>query len=71
MDISDLGEGFNPAISFDRESVVRAMKKFAEQSSQNLKRNVDSFLAGAEHDSDSLLLPGGKRTVSTKFCLTY
>ena len=55
MDISDLGEGFNPAISFDRESVVRVVKKFAEQISQNLKRNVDSFLAGAEHDSDSLL----------------
>ena len=55
MDISDLGEGFNPAISFDRESVVRVMEKFAEQSSQNLKRNADSFLAGAEHDNDNLL----------------
>ena len=71
MDISDLGEGFNPAISFDREPVVRVMKKIAEQSLQNLTRNADAFLAGIEHDNDSLLWPGGKKTVINKFCLTY
>ena len=55
VDISDLGEGFNPAISFDREPVVKCMKKIAEQSSQNLKKNADAFLAGVEHDNDSLI----------------
>ena len=38
VDINDLGEGFNPAILFDREPVVKCMKKIAEQSSQNLKK---------------------------------
>ena len=71
VDISDLDEGFNPAISFDREPVVKCMKKIAEQSSQNLKRNADAFLAEIEYDKDSLVWPGGKRTVSNKFCLTY
>ena len=36
VDISDLGEGFNPTISFDREPVVKYMKKIAKKSSQNL-----------------------------------
>ena len=71
VDISDLGEGFNPAISFDREPAVKCMKKIAKQSSQNLKRNADAFLAGLEHDNDSLIWPDGKRTVSNKFSLTY
>ena len=71
VDISDLGEGFNPVISFDREPVVKCMKKIAKQSSQNLKRNADAFLAGIEHDNGSLIWPDGKRTVSNKFSLTY
>ena len=71
LDLNDLGKGFNLAISFDREPVVKCMKKIAEQSSQNLKRNADAFLAGIEHDNDSLIWPGGKRTVSSKFSLTY
>ena len=71
VDISDLGEGFNPAISFDRAIVVECVKKVAEQSSQDLKRNADAFLSGIEHDNDSLIWPGEKRTVSNKFCLTY
>ena len=71
VDIINLGKNFNPAISFDREPVVKCMKKIAEQSSQNLKRNADAFLAEIEYDKDSLVWPGGKRTVSNKFCLTY
>ena len=71
VDISDLGEGFNPSMSFDRVPMVKCMKKIAEQSSQNLKRNADAFLAGIEHDNDSLIWLGSKRTVSNKFCLTY
>ena len=55
VDIINLGENFNPAISFDREPVVKCMKKIAKQSSQNLKRNTDAFLAGIEHDNDSLV----------------
>ena len=71
VDVSDLGEGVNPAIPFDREPVVKCMKKIAEQSSHNLKRNADAFSPGIEHDNDSLIWPGGKRTVCNKFCLTY
>ena len=67
VDISDLGVDFNPVISFDREPVVKCMKKIAEQSSQNLKRNADAFLAGVEHGNDSLLWSGGRRTVTNKF----
>ena len=43
VDISDLDEGFNPAISFDRKAVVKWMKKIAEQSSQNLKKVLMHF----------------------------
>ena len=71
VDISDLGESFNLAISFDRAIVVECVKKIAEQSSQNLKRNADAFLSGIQHGNDSLIWPGEKRTVSNKFCLTY
>ena len=62
--ITDLGEDFNPALAFDRASVVKFMKKVAEQSSQNLKRNADAFLSKTKHDNDTLIWPGGKRTVS-------
>ena len=41
VNISELGEDFNPALSFDRAAVVSYMKKVAEQSSQNLTRNAD------------------------------
>ena len=44
VNINDLGEDFNPALSFDRAAVVSYMKKVTEQSSQNLKRNADVFL---------------------------
>ena len=71
MDISDLNEDFNPAISFDRNMVVNVMKKIAEQSSQNLKRNADAVLAGTEHDNDSLIWPGSRRTISKTIALTY
>ena len=38
VSITDLGEDFNPALSFDRAAVIKYMKKVAEQSSQNLKK---------------------------------
>ena len=69
--ISDLGEDFNPALSFDRAAVVSYMKKVAEQSSQNLKRNADVFLSGTKHDNNKIIWPGGKRAVSDKISLTY
>ena len=47
------------------------MKKVAQQSSQNLKRNADAFLSSVTHDNENLLWPGGKRTHSNKFELTY
>ena len=71
VNISELGEDFNPALSFDRAVVVSYMKKVAKQSSQNLKRNADVFLSGSKHDNDKIMWPGGKRTVSDKFSLTY
>ena len=43
----------------------------AEQSSQNLKRNADAFLPSVNHDNEKLLWPGGRRTKSDKFALTY
>ena len=71
VDISSLGENFNPALNFDRSAVVSYMKKVAEQSSQNLKRNADAFLSSVNHDNEKLLWTGGKRTKSDKFSLTY
>ena len=68
---SDLGENFNPAIEFDRAAVVSYMKRVAEQSSQNLKRNADAFLSSINHDNEKLLWPNGKRTKEDKFALTY
>ena len=46
------------------------MKKVAEQSSQNLKRNADAFLSSINHDNEKLLWPGGKRIQPDKFVLT-
>ena len=67
-----IGENFDPSSNdFDRDSVVSYMEKVAEQSSQNLKRNADAFLSTFKHDKDKLIWPGGKRTKSSKFLLTY
>ena len=57
VSISDLGEDFNPALAlaFDRAAVVRHMKKVAEQSSQNFKRNADVYLSGIKHDKDKII----------------
>ena len=71
VNITDLGEDFNPALFFDRAAVVKYMKKVAEQSSHNLKRNADAFLSKTKHDNDTLIWPNGKRIVSDKFALTY
>ena len=65
-------EDFNPADpDFDRSVVVSYMKKVAEQTSQNLKRNADAFLSSINHDNEKLLWPGGKRIQPDKFVLTY
>ena len=71
VNVKDLGDDFNPAVSFDRAAVVSYMKKVAEQSSQNLKRNADAFLSKIKHDNETLIWPSGKRMVSDKFALTY
>ena len=69
---NSLGENFNPAASnFDRAAVVTYMKRVSEQSSQNLKRNVDAFLSSVNHDNEKLLWSGGRRTKNDKFALTY
>ena len=72
VDPAVFGEKFNPADpNFDRAVVVSYMRKVAQQSSQNLKRNVDAFLSSINHDNEKLLWPGGKRTLSDKFALSY
>ena len=66
------GEKFNlENPDFDRKSVVSYMRKVAQQGSQNLKRNSDAFLSSVTHGNENLLWPGGKRTQSDKFALTY
>lgn len=68
----NFGEDFDPAaVDLDRDAIVILLKKVALQSSQNLKRNADAFLLTVSHDNDKLLWPGGKRTQSNKFALTY
>ena len=47
------------------------MKKVAQQSSKNLKRNADAFLSTVSLDNEKLLWPDGKRTQNDKFALTY
>ena len=71
VSIRELGGDFNLAQSLDRASVVKFMKKVAKRSSQNLKRNAEAFLSKTKHDNDTLIWPGGKRTMSNKFALTY
>ena len=57
VNIKDLGEDFNPAVSFDKAAVFSYMKKAAEQSSQHLKRNADAFLSTKMHDNETLIWP--------------
>ena len=72
VDPAAFGEKLNAADhDFDRAAVVSYMKNVAQQSSQNLKRNADAFLSSVPHDNEKLLWPGGKRTQSDKFPLTY
>ena len=72
VDPAVFGEKFNSADpNFDRAAVVSYMTKVAQQSSQDLKRNADAFLASVAHDNEKLLWQGGKRTQSNKFALTY
>ena len=67
-----LDEDFDPSSNdFDRDSIISYMKKVAKQSSQNSKRNADAFLSTLKHDNEKLLWPGGKRTKSDRFVLTY
>ena len=51
----NFGKSFNPADpDFNRSVVVSFMKKVAQQSSQNLKRNADAFLSTVANDNDKL-----------------
>ena len=78
IEISEFGQKFDPSKlnynSSDKEntnkSVLKVLKKVADLSSQNLKRNADGYLASVPRNNDSLLWPGGKRT-SDGFSLSY
>ena len=76
---NNFGENFNPA-ALDymtdkrpaaRESVLNVLKKIADYSCQNLRRNADAYLATVPHNNNTLLWRGGKRTQSDKFALSY
>ena len=73
VDPAIFGEKFNPADhDFDSWAAVASyMKKVAQQSSQNLKKNADAFLSSSPHDNEKLLWSGGKRTQIDKFALCY
>ena len=72
VDSAVFGKKFSPADpNFDRAAVVSYMRKVAQQSSQNLKRNADAFLSSINHDNENLFWPGGKRTLSDKFALSF
>ena len=46
------------------------LRKVADLSNQNLKRDADGLLTKQVHNNDSLLWPGGKRAPNDKFfCL--
>ena len=62
-----IGENFDPASNdFDRASVISYMRKVAEQSSQNLKRNADAFLSTFKHDNEKLLLPWEQKATNLR-----
>ena len=77
--MNEFGENFNPSVLDSigderegvRKSVLNVLKKIADHSSQNLKRNTNGYLASVPHNNDTLLWPGGKDTQSDKFSLSY
>ena len=69
IDPRDFGEKFYPSEP-DRHAVVSVMKKVAQQSFQNLKRNADAFLSTVSHDIERTQ-KDGERTQNDKFALTY
>ena len=79
IDKNELGENFNPSVLYSmgdernaaRKSILNVLKKVVDHSSQNLKRNADGYSASVPHNNDTLLWPGGKRTQSHKFALSY
>ena len=79
VDISEFSEHFDTSkLDFNnnerediRKSVLKVLRKVADLSSQNLKRNADGYLAAVPHNNDSLLWPGGKRTQDDRFSLSY
>lgn len=79
IDKNELGENFNPSVLYSmgdernaaRKSVLNVLTKVADHSSQTLKRNADGYSASVPHNNDTLLWPGGRRTQSHKFVLSY
>ena len=78
IEISEFAEKLDPSkLDYNspdkentRKSVLKVLKKVADLSSQNLKRNADGYLASVPRNNDSLLWPGGKCT-SDRFSLSY
>ena len=71
LTIGDFGPQFNPAENFDRECVVSVLKKVAEQSSQNLLRNADTYLAKTKQNTSAFVWPKSEKMPEKLFALTY
>ena len=71
LTIRDFGPQFNPAENFDRECVVSVVKKAAEQSSQNLLQNADTYLAKTKQNTSAFVWPKNEKMPEKLFALTY
>ena len=71
LTIGDFGLQFNPAENFDRECVVSVLKKVAEQSSQSLLRNADTYLAKTKQNTSAFVWPKSGKMLEKLFALTY
>ena len=71
LTIGDFGPQFNPVENFDRECVVSILKKVAEQSSENLLRNADTYLAKTKQKTSAFVWPKSEKMPEKLFALTY
>ena len=67
----DFGPQLNPAENFGRECVVSVLEKVAEQSSQNLLRNADTYLAKTKQNTSAFVWPKSEKMPEKSFALTY
>ena len=79
INIDEFQQNFDPSKldveTTEREdvgkSILKVLKRIAEHSSQNLRRNSDGYLASVQNNNDFFLWHKGKRTQSEKFSFSY